>query len=137
DTDQTHAGLGLEANLKRLLDGAGKALAGEARLIRGGFRSSADGERAHSRPVESNLQLLRLRHATERAAVASLQLDSEDILPVEREVVPDSEASPRAERQVLTHTVALQQQGRDPIRLDDRADRHVAGRQASDLSRRQ
>ena len=54
-----------EADLKRLLDRARKPSPGggvESSWIRG----AADRERGHARAVESNLQLLRLRHATDR-----------------------------------------------------------------------
>ena len=97
---------------------------------------SAEGERPHQRPVEPDLQLVARAHAADVVHIVAVQADLQVVLAVDREVVPDADAAPGAERHVVAHPVVLHQQDRHLVGLGARPERRLPHRQAADLARR-
>ena len=66
-----------------------------------------------------------------------LQPDSDDVLSVEREVVPDRDSSPRPKREVFTHASILPKKLVDLVGFEDRAGVGISNGAAADRSTRQ
>ena len=72
--------------------------------------------------------------ANRSAAIVATQLDLEEVVAVEREVVPHGQPPVRGERQPLPHPRVLPRAGRDPVGLDYRAVLEGAHGEPADLA---
>ena len=79
--------------------------------------------------VHPELELLRVGGA------AALQLHLQDVLGIEREVVPNRDAAPGSKRHVLADAVVLQEVTGELVGLDGGPKRRIADREACDLAR--
>src|SRR2546427_12730952 len=66
----------------------------------------------------------------------SLQTEFDNVLAVEREVVPNRDSAPRTEREVLAHALILREEVRDIVRLQIRKDIRISDGRAAHLPRR-
>ena len=115
--DQPHPRLDRQADLQlvvgvdRVRPPLGEPAAARAAVAGGAPRAlepAADHERLDMGLVDPQVELV--RHVAEPDDVVvevAAQVELEEVLPVEREVVPDGEAAPRSEGQVLARAVVL------------------------------
>ena len=66
----------------------------------------------------------------------SLQTEFDNVLAVEREVVPNRDSAPRTEREILAHALILRQEVRDIVRLQIGKDTRISDGQTTHLPRR-
>src|SRR5262249_28376073 len=76
-----------------------------------------DCELLHAFTVQTHLELVRLGNAAYFVAPRPLQPDFDDVLAVERKVMPDRHAAPRPERELFVHPSVLHQVFGGGIRL--------------------
>ena len=101
-----------------------------------GRQPAANRKQLDALTIQSHVDLLAAREAVDGSGQhRPVQVDSQGILAVERKVVPKGRASPRAEREILAHPVALELGARDRYRGHDRTHRRVTHRETTDLAR--
>ena len=66
----------------------------------------------------------------------SLQTDFDNVLAVEREVVPNRDSAPRTEREILAHALVLREEVRHIVCLQIRKDIRISDGRATHFPRR-
>ena len=97
---------------------------------------AADREPLDQRAVDPDVELMRRAHAEDVVLPVRPQLDLDEVLAVDREVIRDGHAAPRAEWQILTLAVVLPQEQRHVEGLEARSGRRQARGEARDGARR-
>ena len=98
--------------------------------------SPPDREALHQLAVDADVEEVLAAHAEDVVLPVGPQLDLDEVLAVDREVVGNGHAAPRAEGQVLALAVVLQQQQGHVERLERGRGRRQAHREAADGARR-
>ena len=111
---------------------------GEARRRGGGVerRLAPDDEPLEQHAVHPDVERLRCAESADVVGVGALEAQPDRVLPVDREPVPDRDAAPRAEGQVLAQPLVLVLEQRDAVGLDARHGRRDADREPTDSPRR-
>ena len=89
--------------------GVALGVAGEVLGGRHPLRFAADGEPLQENAVEAHIELMPLSHANDVVVLLPSQQDLDGVVPVDRKVIADERAAPRAERQLVAEPLVLHQ----------------------------
>src|SRR4029077_3679801 len=89
-------------------------------VIRFTFAFTSECEQLNAFVIEANIDLFLVRDSDNYSEKVSLQTDSNQILPIDREIVIDGDPSTRSGRKVVTHAFVLLERFRDIDLLERR-----------------